>query len=46
MSEAERRKGSVGLVNVTLQQNSRSGDVVAHWFISVVKIPHAEMGYT
>jgi len=46
MSEAEGRKESARLVNVTLQQNSKKGDVVAHWFISVVKIPHAELGCT
>jgi len=43
MSKAEGRKESVRLVHVNLQQNNRRGEVVAHCFNSMVKIPHAEL---
>jgi hypothetical protein len=45
MSEVDGRKESARLVKVNLQQNSRRREVVAQCFISVVKIPRAELGY-
>jgi hypothetical protein len=45
MREVEERKKSIKLINHNLEQNNRRGEVITQRY-SVVKLPHAEPGYT
>jgi hypothetical protein len=44
MREVGERKESIKLINDNLEQNRR-GEVITQYY-SVVKLPHAELGYT